>query len=100
MKKYNDSLYKEYTYLKDHPVVITKTKIITRVDTVYAYISDMLVNDSIIAWRWTAEDSTYYCVNGRSMVFKNATSSPQTIIDNVSVQEDLTMDIVDDGQTL
>ena len=34
LKKYNEELYAEYQSLKDHPVVITKTVIVTKIDSV------------------------------------------------------------------
>jgi hypothetical protein len=35
LEAYNKELYKEYKSLKDNPVVITKTKVVTKIDTVY-----------------------------------------------------------------
>ena len=44
LRQYNEELYNEYKSLKDNPVIITKTEIITQIDTVYA-TTDSLKNE-------------------------------------------------------
>ena len=50
--------------LKDNPIVITKTKVVTKLDTVYTDTRDATHNGDMIAWTWDANDSTYYKMSG------------------------------------
>lgn len=100
LQQYNDELYKEYKSLKDNPVVITKTKIITKIDTLQTLPYDIQFNDSMIAWKWKANDKDYYKLNGNSKVDLTNENSPQTTIDNLEIDAKLSLNVIDNGQQL
>lgn len=99
LKEYNKELYNEYKSLKDNPIVITKTDLKFKVDTVIAYIDSIKLNNDTISWNWIAQDSIYYTVNGRCMV-KNDYSKVKTEIDNMEVNTEITLDVIDNGKQL
>lgn len=100
LKKYNDELYKEYKSLKDNPVIITKYVAVTKVDSVDTNTSNLVVNDSLLAWDWSANDSTYYSICGHSQANLQSKDSALTTIDNLEIDAKITMDVVDNGEQL
>jgi len=101
LKEYNDSLYKEYTALKDHPIVITKTNVITRIDTIRATI-DSLWSDSLnTTWLWSAQDSCWYDISGSNMLTRrDGKFVVCTNIDKLIIANGITLDVVDNGEQL
>ena len=81
LQAYNDELYKEYKSLKDNPIVITKTEVVTKLDTIYTNTHDVIHDSDMIAWAWDVKDSTYYKISGQSIAYLN-NDSTKTIIDN------------------
>lgn len=100
LKKYNEELYKEYKSLKDNPIVITKTKIVTKIDSVPTVPYDIQFEDSTIKWNWIAQDNDYYKINGHSGVDLTDINSPSTMIDSMKFDTKLTLDVVDNGEQL
>jgi len=99
LEEYNKELYNEYKSLKDHPVVITKTRIIARIDTVYADTKDIAEDSVQMRWNWSAHDSTYYYISGMSSIRKDM-SDATTRIDEINIPLDMTLDVIDDGKQL
>lgn len=99
LESYNEELYKEYKALKDNPIVITKTEIITRVDTVKTTISDVEIQNDSISWNWNANDSNFYVINGVSGL-NTKNMNPYTTINNLTFDTKLTLDVVDNGSQL
>lgn len=100
LQEYNDELYKEYKSLKDNPIVITKTKIITKLDTVYTNTHDVNHDGNMITWGWDAKDSTYYKMSGQSIAYLNNIDSSETIVNNLEMNANLTLDVIDNGKQL
>lgn len=100
LQAYNNELYKEYKSLKDNPIVITKTKVVTKLDTVYTDTHDVTHDGDMIAWTWDAKDSTYYKMSGQSIAYLNNIDSTETIIDNLEMNANLTLDVIDNGEQL
>lgn len=100
LQAYNDELYKEYKSLKDNPIVITKTDVITKLDTVYTNTHDVTHDSDMIAWIWDAKDSTYYKISGQSIAYLNNIDSSETVIDNLEMNANLTLDVIDNGKQL
>lgn len=100
LKKYNEELYKEYKSLKDNPVVITKTVIVTKIDSVGTNTHDAELKDSLLAWNWEASDSNYYAVSGSSRANLAYPDSSETFIDNIEVDAKLSLDVIDNGEQL
>lgn len=100
LQAYNNELYKEYKSLKDNPIVITKTKVVIKLDTVYADTHDVTHDGDMIAWTWDAKDSTYYKMSGQSIAYLNNIDSTETIIDNLEMNANLTLDVIDNGEQL
>lgn len=101
LKEYNEELYKEYQSLKDHPIVITKTDIITKIDTIKTNIDSLFSGDNIIDWDWSANDKDFYHISGGSYVeFGNDSTSVGTEIDNITINSRLTLDVIDNGKQL
>lgn len=98
LEAYNKELYKEYKSLKDNPIVITKTKVVTKIDTIYTTTDSIWNSDDTILWAWSAKDSVWYQINGVSSITKN--NKTNVIIDNLEVNSNITMDVVDDGTQL
>lgn len=100
LQEYNDKLYKEYKSLKDNPIVITKTEIVTKIDSVGTNTHDATHGDDMVAWAWDAKDSTYYKMSGQSIAYLNNIDSSETIIDNLEMNVNLTLDVIDNGKQL
>lgn len=98
LEAYNKELYKEYKSLKDNPVVITKTKIVTKIDTIYTDIDSIWHNNDMILWAWSAKDSCWYNINGTASITKS--EKPSVTINNLNIQSNITMDVIDDGSQL
>jgi len=103
LKEYNDSLYKEYQALKDQPILITKTKFITYIDTIKTKV-DSLWNDSCrTGWQWSATDSCWYAIEGTSMMRIDTVNNKFTVytdINRLYVENGITLDLIDDGNQL
>ena len=102
LRKTNADLYDEVKSLQDNPLVVTKTKVDVRVDTIYAE-SDAIVTDTVnqtknLYWHYT-EPTGYYHIAGMTGV-KQDFSDFQTKITDLSVPADLTVDVIEtkDGQ--
>lgn len=99
LQQYNDELYAEYKALKDNPLVITKTVVVTKLDTVKTKV-DSLINDSnMIAWGWSAEDSTFYRISGKSEVDLEKLDV-NTVINELEINASVTLDLIDDGKQM
>lgn len=104
--KMNNELANEIKNLKDNPLVITKVKTEFRLDTLYME-SDTIIQyiDTLknirtydLAWHYNKEQQ-YFSIAGVTQV-ESDFSSFQTRIDNLTVNQEMTMDIIDDGNKL
>lgn len=100
LQKYNDELYKEYKSLKDNPIVITKTEVVTNIDSVNTNTHNATSNDVLLAWCWDASDKDYYKISGGSTANFNNPDSSKTFIENMQVNANLTLDVIDNGEQL
>lgn len=100
LKKYNEELYKEYKSLKDNPIIITKTEIITKIDTFDTNTNNMVYGDSTVQWDWDASDKDYYEINGTSVANLKNPDSTQTTVNNLEIDAKLTLNVVDNGEQL
>lgn len=103
LKKSNTELADEVNNLKKlKPVIITKTETKFQIDTVYAEsIKIVEVPDSAqheLYWQYDKEYE-YYAISGVTSV-KNNFSAFNTRIDNLTVNSDITLDVVDNGSNL
>jgi hypothetical protein len=68
-------LAQEVKNLKEHPLVVTKTKLDIKIDTIYTesdtiYISEH--NDSIYKLKWhIQEPNNYYAIYGQTHVYND-----------------------------
>ena len=104
LKKTNAELYEEVKNLKDHPVVIVKTKIEFKKDTIYTQkdsINPVYHNDSLYYnLCWSAnQEKQYYSFNGITKV-KYDFSDFSTLIKDMKVNTGITLDLIDDGKQL
>lgn len=100
LQKYNDELYKEYKSLKDNPVVITKTVIVTKIDSVNTNTHDVNYKDSTLTWNWSANDSNYYSICGTSKADLTNPNKSLTTINELDIDAQLTLDVIDNGEQL
>ena len=99
LEEYNKKLYSEYKNLKEHPVIITNTEFVTKIDTVHAYTDSLFINNDTIKWDWSIKDSVFYIINGTS-TFIIDKKTAETIINNLQIQSDITLNIIDNGSQL
>lgn len=104
-KKQNAELMDEIKNLKDHPVVITKIKTDFRVDTVMLETTHEVVpsHDTIpeihfFNWRFLHPEN-YYSINGHSSISSDFINY-STVLDNLSVNSKITVDLIDDDEHL
>ena len=95
LKKENADLYAEINNLKDHPIIVTKTKIEFKTDTIYMK-SDSIVSDSVYNnLYWSAKEANgYYDISGLTRVhreFEDFTTS----INHLRIPVELTLDVIE-----
>lgn len=95
LKKENADLYAEIENLKDHPIIVTKTKIEFKTDTIYMK-SDSIVTDSVYNnLYWSAKEvNGYYDISGLTRVhsgFEDFTTS----INYLRIPVELTLDVIE-----
>lgn len=96
LKKQNTQLAEELKKLKDNPIVITKTKVKFKVDTIYAFSDTIIKQDTIYDLHWHyIEPNNYFSLIGLTKV-KDDFSSFSTNIYNLQLDTEITMDIIDD----
>lgn len=98
LKKQNSELSEELKSLKEHPLVITKTKVEVRVDTVYTSSDSIIKRDEEhkLVWHY---DEPYFSIAGNTYV-KNDFSSFQTQIVNLQIPATLTLDVIENKEGL
>lgn len=99
LRQYNEELYNEYKSLKDNPIIITKTEIVTQIDTVYTTTDSLKNEENIVKWYWSAQDSTFYKIKGHSSItydYKDA----KTVIEDLMLEAGIYLDVIDNGETL
>ena len=95
LKKENADLYEEIENLKDHPIIVTKTEIEFKTDTIYMK-SDSIVSDSVYNnLYWSAKEvNGYYDISGLTRVhrgFEDFTTS----INYMRIPVELTLDVIE-----
>ena len=101
LKKTNAELYAEVKNLKDNPLVVTKTKVVFKTDTIVAS-SDSIVTPDILTNNlfWSANDRNFYDIKGVTSV-KSDFSSFRTTVNNLYIPIGITTDIIEkDGQLM
>lgn len=101
LKQNNSELYNEIKNLHDNPVVVTKTNIVVKTDTIYM-ASDSIVssNDTLRELHWSSrEPNGYYAISGQTNV-RTDFSSFDTKINSFNVPIVLSMDIIEKGNQL
>ena len=100
LKKTNAKLYAEVKNLKDNPIVITKTNIVFKTDTIIAQ-SDSIVTPDVTTKNlfWSARDNGFYSLNGLTSV-KSDFSSFYTTINNLTIPISITTDIIEKDKKL
>jgi hypothetical protein len=66
LKEQNTLLANEVNKLKDNPVVVTKTELKVKLDTVFAKSDTIIMEpkDSLYKLKWSKDDNKYYCIEG------------------------------------
>ena len=96
LQNQNCELAQELKSLKDNPLVITQTKMHTKIDTVYAQSDTIIHGDSIYNLKWHIDEPKgYYAVTGGTDVRKDF-SSFSAHIDQFTMNTNLTLDIIED----
>ena len=95
LKKENADLYAEVNNLKDHPIIVTKTKIEFKTDTIYMK-SDSIVSDSVYNnLYWSAKEvNGYYDISGLTRVH-NRFEDFTTSINHLRIPVELTLDVIE-----
>lgn len=98
IKDENNKLYDEIKQLqkKSKPIYISKTEIKTVIDTVYTNTADIIHNNDTIQWHWYY-NSKYFNINGLSSY---SNDSVKTIVNNISIPVELTLDIIEENKQL
>lgn len=100
LKHENNELALEYQKLKDNPIVITKEKIKFQVDTLYMVSDNIEKSDSVNTLNWHYfEPNDYYALSGSTLVNTDF-SSFKTRINNLSINTELTIDIIEKDSKL
>lgn len=100
LKHENNELALEYQKLKDNPIVITKEKIKFQIDTLYIESDNIEKTDSVNTLNWHYnETSNYYAISGSTLVNTDF-SSFKTRINNLSINTELTIDIIEKDNKL
>ena len=86
--------------MKDNPIVITKTEVTTKIDSVNTNTHNVTSNDTLLAWCWDASDKDYYKISGESTADFNNPDSSKTFIENMQVNANLILDVIDNGEQL
>lgn len=98
----NDLLTLEYNKLKDNPIVITKTDIKVRIDTIKmksdTIIKTITQKDTVYNLTWHL-DNQYYNINGLTNV-KSDFSQFYTQINNLSLTTGLYLDIIEENKKI
>lgn len=96
LKKQNTDLANELKKLKDNPIVITKTSMQVKIDTIFAKSDTIIKRDSIYNLAWHAtEPNDYYHISGETNVH-NDFSKFNTKINTVQLNTQLTLNVIDD----
>ena len=100
LKHLNDSLYKEYKYLKDHPTVIVKTETVIKIDSIYVdhepVIADTL--NKMYTSNFAVNDLYYNIAGNTTFNLNNLTA--QTFFSNISFPATFTTDLVERNNKL
>lgn len=104
LEELNKELYNELKSLKDNPDVITKVKIVTKIDSIKTIpdtiIKQVSLKDTTYNLLWHAtESNNYYSINGYTNV-KNDFTNFETQINELSIPSNLTIDIIDDNEKI
>lgn len=102
LKKQNNDLSNEVKSLKDNPIVITKVITETKIDSIVLKDTVKIYNDSIcIDWWYNYNYSKYntFSINGTTC-YNNLTNKSNTILNNLSFNADLYLDIVEKNDQL
>lgn len=100
LKHENNELALEYQKLKDNPIVITKEKIKFQIDTLYVESDNIEKTDSVNTLNWHYnETNNYYAISGSTLVNTDF-SSFKTRINNLSINTELTIDIIEKDNKL
>lgn len=100
LKHLNDSLYKEYKYLKDHPTVIVKTETVFKVDSIYVEHNPVVADtlNKIYTSDFNVLDQ-YYNIAGTT-TFNLQKLSAQTLFNTISFPANFTTDLVERNNKL
>ena len=102
LKKHNKELYEEVKSLKDNPIIVTKTKVVVKTDTIFMHSDSITVadNDSIrnLYWHQTHPDG-YYDISGQTSVYTDF-SSFNTKLTSLKMPVNLTFDLIEKDKQL
>lgn len=100
----NTDFYKDIKGLYDNPLIITKTKQVFHIDTVYAH-SDTIITTTIndttyheLQWH-VKEPNNWYSMNGNTKVEGNFNNF-NTTITGLNIKNELTLDIIEKDKQL
>ena len=101
LKGQNTLLSNEINKLKDNPVVVTKTELKVKLDTVLAKSDTIIIQpkDSLYKLKWSKYDNQYYCIEGQTNV-KSDFSRFETLVTNLELTTNLTLDVIEKNKTL
>lgn len=96
LKSQNSELSQELKNLKDNPIIVTKTKIVYKTDTLLMKSDSISIKDTVYVLAWSSNDKNYYSIKGRTQVNSDITKF-NTYIDEMKMDLDLTLDVIEDG---
>ena len=94
IKATNEELYKEIKNLKDHPIVVTKTEIQYKHDTITTQVDSIIKQIDDKLYYWSANDSTYLQIAGITTITENGEKF-ENVISEVSMTAGLTFDLIE-----
>lgn len=99
LKKQNLDLYNEIKYLKDNPIIITKTEVVVKMDTIVMN-SDSIYHNSDdthkLVW---SNDNQFYNIKGNTIV-KNDFSEFITTVDRLQMNTSIMIDLIEHDKKL
>lgn len=100
LKRTNDELYKEIKNLKDNPIVVTKTEIIYKVDTLPMKTDTLYINPDKTEYLSYFSYSDEWCgIRGHNTLDISKNSS-KTVLDSIGMSSTLSLDLIEKDKSL
>lgn len=100
LKRTNAELYTEIKNLKDNPLIVTKTEIVYKIDTLQLNTDTVYVNPSKTEYtNYFSYDDTWCNIRGHNVLNIDKNTS-RTLIDSLSMSSSLYVDVIEKDKSL